>query len=310
MRTVTININRRCPLRCKHCSVRFSESFKGDDTKINPNDLERIVKSIDNNIYKMILLAGGEPSLDPDLIKLGINGCKEVSLKSGIITAPVWARSRLSAKDFLNKIRGLDVLIISYDFYHLEFLNPKQYEIAVIEANNSRIPVIFHIVYANEREKQELINLITQFKSEISHINAVPVVRFGNASNQSDIEVEFIHVESIETLMKIPRSCVLGNAFIERNFRVHGCCWLMIVDPSPFVFASQGTSIRSAFQRLEGDPIFQTIMKKGFIDSLTQCGKEALLKAFKGKSFFNECDLCISFMKKAPPAFWSECIRI
>jgi MoaA/NifB/PqqE/SkfB family radical SAM enzyme len=115
MRLVTILINERCPLRCKHCSLGFSESYRGTGYRIQSDDLTHMIESIDPKIYRMVLFAGGEPSLDPDLVKIGIDVCNRVGLNGAMVTAPIWAGSEAAATRFLDKLDGLAYLILSYD---------------------------------------------------------------------------------------------------------------------------------------------------------------------------------------------------
>src|SRR5207244_13279539 len=63
-RTVVINLNNRCPLRCRHCALGFSKEYKGTDSPISPAELEDIISSVDPQVSPTILFAGGEPSLE------------------------------------------------------------------------------------------------------------------------------------------------------------------------------------------------------------------------------------------------------
>src|SRR5207253_2894387 len=122
--------NNRCPLRCRHCSVGFSDQYKGNDQRIDADELIDLITAIDPGIYDMVLFAGGEPSLEVALLRIGIAACKTRFLRSAIVTAPIWAVNEEAAKRFVDSVPGLNQIILSYDKYHLEFLKVAHYEMA------------------------------------------------------------------------------------------------------------------------------------------------------------------------------------
>ena len=134
MRFLTVLINERCPLKCRHCSIGFSETNKGSGHRVAPEDLVQIIRDVDPKVYDVVLFAGGEPALDPALVRLGIDTCKDAGLGAAMVTAPIWASTQASAKRFLDKVEGLSQLMLSYDYYHLEFLKYSHYENAAREA--------------------------------------------------------------------------------------------------------------------------------------------------------------------------------
>lgn len=308
LRSISININRRCPLKCKHCSLGFSDSFEGDEIATTPEDLDRMIKSVDTDIYKMILLAGGEPSLSPHLIRSGIAACKEMELLSAIVTAPIWAPTAKTAAQFLTKIPGLDILILSYDDYHLEFLKLDHYRHAVLEAVKRGIRIVLQIAYTEEEEKEVLIQSLGGLKTFAFQINPMRTVMIGNALD-TKFAVDEIEVNDVSALERIPRGCVLGNVFIDENFGLHGCCWSTASEMSPFsIVPDKGlSSLGSSFSQLEASQVFQSVRKNGFLDSLTDTGRQMVVDAVSGERFTSECDLCMRIMKKDTQHIWDEC---
>lgn len=307
MRTVTININQRCPLRCKHCSLGFSESHHGADTSLDPATLRSIIRDIDSRIYSMVLLAGGEPSLSPALIREGIGASRNVGLLSAIVTAPIWAHSVGTASQFLDKIPGLDMLILSFDDYHLEFLRWEHYRDAALEALKRHIGLVFQIAYTREDQKRRLVDSLKGLAA-LSQVNPMRTVMIGNAAD-NHLDTEYIEVTACGDLDKIPRGCVLGNAFIDDRLGVHGCCWSTAVEASPFsVLPGNGpASLRGRFQQLEDDPVFQAVRAGGFIEALGTKGRRAVVDAVRGERFSSECDLCMRLMKYEARHIWNEC---
>ena len=61
-RSVTLLLNDRCPLRCAHCTVGYSEKKSGSDQKLSAGQIELLIGELDAAVYSMVVLAGGECS--------------------------------------------------------------------------------------------------------------------------------------------------------------------------------------------------------------------------------------------------------
>jgi hypothetical protein len=308
MRLVTIFINKRCPLRCKHCSVGFSESFHGSTFRIKEDELVGIITGIDPKIYKLIVFGGGEPSLDPSIIKLGVDTCRRSGLLSGIVTAPIWASNPARAKEFLDKVDGLTDVILSYDYYHLEFLKFAHYENAVRESSQRGIRVGVNITYGDESERQPLIDSLAPLMFGITYVGTSRAVPIGNASVPEKMDMQYVTINSLEDFEAVPRGCILGKAYVDENLKVHGCCYSCTGEHSPFSSPSEGTPVSKVFQDMENNPVFQSVMKKGFLGALSPEGKQLLLDRVRGQRFGTECDLCVYTMKKDAGAVWQQCV--
>jgi organic radical activating enzyme len=306
MRVVTVIINERCPLKCRHCSIGFSETNKGSGYRISPDALVHIIRGIDTSIYDLVLFAGGEPSLDPPLIRLGIDTCKAAGLGAAMVTAPVWASTDASTKRMLDKVSGLSRLILSYDYYHLEFLKYSQYENAAREAAARGMLVDLHITYSKEDEKQSLIDSVESIRSLV-YIDLYRTVPIGNAAEPGGVDIEYVTVNSVEDLDAIPRGCLVGHPLVDAKFGVHGCCWSSLGEDSPFSFVDDKTGLLEKFRKMEASPVFQAVRKNGFLDSLSLEGREALVERVRGQRFCNECHICIAAMKKGSEEIWSNC---
>ena len=310
MRLVTIFINKRCPLRCRHCSVGFSDSYHGSSFRIKDSELINIIEGIDPTVYKLVVFGGGEPSLDPLLIKVGVDTCKKVGLLSGIVTAPIWASTPARANDFLDKVAGLTDVILSYDYYHLEFLKLAHYEIAVREAHARGLRIGVNITYSEERERDPLIDSLAPMMFGISYLGTTRAVPIGNASDPESIQVQYSTINNLEDLDAIPRGCILGKAYVDENLKVHGCCYSCMGEQSPFTSSAEGKPIAEVFREMENNRVFQAVMKNGFLGALSPAGKQLLLDRVRGQRFSTECDLCVNIMKKDATAIWNECLEV
>jgi organic radical activating enzyme len=305
LRSVTLKVNNRCPLQCRHCSVGFSDEYAGDDHRVRAEYLVDTIAAIDPLVYDMILLAGGEPSLDPPLLRVAIDACKERPLLSAIVTAPIWAPKSETADRFINRILGLDVLILSYDRYHLEFLDVGHYERAIYAAAQRGIQVVLHICYARESEIPELVNQVAGLE-KFFRVHTMRVVPVGNAAKPSNVAMDYVTVESVQDLERIPRGCVLGSVHVDESRTVHGCCWSRSAQRSPFSVPGSSRTMKDTLNELEENELFQTVRAHGFLDSLTPNGRRALVDLVKGRSFTNECHICLAAMNEGDSKIWDE----
>ncbi len=305
MRVVTILINERCPLRCRHCSVGFSESYSGSGYKMDSDSLVSTIEAIDPRVYGMVVFGGGEPSLEPQLLRIGIDACQQAGLHSGIVTAPIWASTPATAVKFLDKVQGLTNLILSYDYYHLDFLKFSHYENAVLEAVRRGILINVNMTYGDESEIQPLLDSLAPLRSSILHVSTTRAVPIGNAAQKGNVNVQFVTITQVEDLERVPRTCLIGHAYVDGQRRVHGCCYSSIGESSPFSSLA-GVPAKVAFPQMEANPAFQAVLKRGFIDSLSQHGKELLFEQVRGLQFAVECDLCVAAMSKRCKPVWDD----
>lgn len=309
-RLVSVQINDRCPLRCKHCCIGYSSEFKGSGWRIKEEDLIDIILSVDPKVYRGVSFAGGEPTLEPGLLRTGVTACRVRGLMSSIVTAPVWAQNPESADKFLTAIGGIGQVVLSYDYYHLEFLKVSHYENAVRAAVKHNVRACVNICYTEEAEKEQLIDTLSALKGMVT-VGSTQTVPVGNAAKNGIGHIsEGVTVQKVEDLEKISRGCVLGHTLIGQNDRaVHGCCWSNTVPDAPFSVSLGTGKWAEALDGLEKRTVFQAVRKKGFLNSLSPQGQAEVVRRMSGRSFANECDICIACMREPDATFWNESSR-
>ncbi len=305
-RTITLLLNDKCPLRCEHCSLGYSDR-SGTDHVLDENTLRTIINAIDPKVYDMVVLAGGEPSLVPRLIKVATVECRSIGIWSALTTAPIWASSIDSARRFVSQFACLDFLILSYDRYHLDFLKADHYDNAAEAASSQGVRVAMNICYASESEIKELERSISHLANVLCAVNWQRVIPIGNAKRHGNVQSESITLEAIGDFEKIPRSCEVGNGVIDTQRSLHACCWASGVKDSPLRFSEDVTAApKSSFEQLECDVAFQVLRSGGPIDQLTEDNKLKVIERLRGCEFVNECDLCMTLMSKDHNDLWNE----
>lgn len=296
-RTITFILNDRCPLRCAHCSIGFSEDNLGSGPVMDKAKLQCAIAGLDPNVYNMVVLAGGEPALVPDLVTAAVDACRNVGILSAMTTAPYWARTLDGAHRFLSRISHPDFLILSFDKYHLEFITMDHYGNAVDAARQLGIYLALNICYTSLEDRETSYLRIKDLEQYFTGINYARVMPKGNALDLEEVSAESVSINSAQDLERLPRSCLAGNAVVNRDFELHACCWSGDIPASPLRF-SQDASLAHEVRSMETDTIFLRVHSHGIIDSLSSDDKTRLLKLIHGKRFVNECDLCVSMMEQ------------
>jgi len=310
---MTIIVTAKCPLRCRHCGVGISdEPISVPLPRLREDDIKRAIHLASTMNYEIVNFAGGEPFLVTTLLAPGTAECRSLGLKSFITTAPMWAKSLEKARKFLAKVPALNYLILSYDKYHLEFLEMKHYENALNAAYERNIGVIFNICYSFPHEKIEAKNQVSRFSERIYDILYQPILPVGNARLFAKaIPLSGVTIEELADLDRLERSCTIGDIIIGLYKEVHACCWASAVPGSPFRFDHKRSgNFKAALRRMERHKSFRRFRQKGLIDSLPPDSRKNVFKSVKGKQFVNECHLCMYLMRKSNRELWDTYIRV
>lgn len=295
-RTITLILNDRCPLRCAHCSIGYSKEHHGSSRTMEAVDIEAILESLDPEVYSMVVLAGGEPSLVPKTVARAVELCRARDLHSALTTAPVWARTALSAKEFLTRVRQPDFLILSCDKYHLAALPFEQYRTAAVAAQELGIYVALNVCYGNDRERRELQDLIATIGIVLTGTTWSKIMPYGNAAALQPEANEALELLSEHDLDRLPLTCKIGNALVNIDQELHACCWSGDLQGSPLQFSAKTPTV-SDFKGMEQDPLFRTLHARGFVGALSSEQRKRVLDLYRGRSFVSECHLCTTFLR-------------
>ncbi|MBX3156914.1 MAG: radical SAM protein [Deltaproteobacteria bacterium] len=127
--TVTILTTDKCTARCRHCCMNSSPE------RANKLTHEQIATALGQMFQhyrmKVVVFAGGEPTLLGDDLLKSIAFCKKHGVGSRIVTNAYWADTPENATAMCKELReaGLDELNISMDDYHepyVAFANVKR----------------------------------------------------------------------------------------------------------------------------------------------------------------------------------------
>jgi MoaA/NifB/PqqE/SkfB family radical SAM enzyme len=140
--TISAQITWRCNIACAHCC---------QDHLNTDLDISRFVSFIklykEKLSLKRIGITGGEPFLRyKELLTLGQRLC-ELQINWGIVTNAYWAKSYTEALEKLSALNqlGLDVLAVSYDAFHGEFIPIEHLEYGLSAAKKLNISSFVYI---------------------------------------------------------------------------------------------------------------------------------------------------------------------
>lgn len=312
-RTLSLIVTTKCPLRCAHCPIGiYGEPPDVPLPKLNESDVVNAIRAAKKFGYEAVNFVGGEPMLALDLVTKGYEECRAQGLSAIMVTAPVWASTLELARKKLSRLAGFDLLLLSYDKYHLEFLQVKHYENAIEAARELNINVTMNVCYTLPEEKAQLEEELAQFTGKAMGVQYIPYVPVGNCKDfPRNIPFSGVTIEKPEDLDRLERTCSIGTASIGLYKDVFACCWSMAVMDSPIRFDKKRSGkFEEDFKRMEEDGNVAALRKTGVLDSLKPDKKEKIFEATKGKKFVNECHLCLFLLDGANGNLWEKYVNI
>jgi hypothetical protein len=117
--SITILTTNTCTATCSHCCMNSSPRRRG---KLTFDQIKETVDQVNRlGALRVVVFAGGEPTLLKDALFKSIAYCNALGLVTRIVTNASWANTDDNAKKMILKLRkfGLSELNLSSDDYHL-----------------------------------------------------------------------------------------------------------------------------------------------------------------------------------------------
>jgi pyruvate-formate lyase-activating enzyme len=312
-KTLSIVVTTRCPLRCAHCGIGiYGEPRDVPLAKLNEDDIREAIRAVHSLGYTLVNFVGGEPFLAMDLLAAGVEECKSLGMKSTVVTAPVWASTKEKAKEALAKLPGLGAILLSYDKYHLEFLEMKHYENAVNAASEQGVELVFNVCKSSDDGKQIVKEQLAPLMDRAMGIQFQQILPVGNPKDfPKSIPLNGVTIKEAADLDKLERTCLIGTAALGLYKDVFACCWAMAIMNAPIRFdRNRSGNFKDDFSRIERDPNVRALMKTGVLNRLTGEKKEKVFERVKNKKFVNECHLCLYLMDIAKGKLWKKYVNV
>ncbi|MCZ7392070.1 MAG: radical SAM protein [Candidatus Methanoperedens sp.] len=282
-----LSVTLACPLTCRHCITNSSPHIRDQMSIQEAFSYIREAKGIVDHIS----ITGGEPFLDLSRLRTLIAEAKKCGYIVSVMTNAYWAVDWKFTYTTLANLKkdGLDVLGVSLDPYHLEFIGEDRC-IRVAEAADSlEIPVHVRVISAKGD------NYGDHAKSILNHTNAdIHVhhpVRLGRACSLPMEHFCVCHsppADACETVTAL--DIVPGGD-------VYACCgpgkYMKKSNPLYLGNASR-ESLREILERGLTNPfmkVINTCGPKGFIKDLHDRGLSSLLTL--RRRYSDTCQLCL-----------------
>ena len=141
--TVALSLTERCTARCRHCSVRAAPS---GEPAADASRVGRWVRGVaDVPSLEMIAITGGEPFLEEGALHGALSAAAASELHTVVFTNAYWAETLSAARSTLARFPQIDLLEISADVFHEEFVPLKNLRYAAEAALECGIGVWFQM---------------------------------------------------------------------------------------------------------------------------------------------------------------------
>ena len=220
-------ITLRCNAECRHC---FFESGPARGEVMSLVLAQRAIDEAKQLGASWVSLTGGEPFLEIDLLSDLIQYASNAGLNTEVVTNGFWAETLQAANDKLSVLRefGLDVLNLSLDDFHQEYIPSSSVRNAFMAAKELGIKVVLMTTTAKNNKitaniVPELLqddNIQVLGRPKIRDPSALlietPITPIGRGTNITELDYTLI--------TEVKCSEALRDIGVGPNGDVYPCC--------------------------------------------------------------------------------------
>lgn len=218
---VSIVLTRVCPIQCEHCYSNCGPNApKGDKDKI----ISRVIDICNNEKVKTILLTGGEPFTDFELLLEVISILKEYNKDIILYTNAYWAKSIDIVREKLSHLKDVTLINTSVDKYHQEFI-PLENVINLVRGAQETGEFYNGVVITTEPGDDSLEKLVKEKLSEFSQDYVELFVHelciSGRAKDVASDYDDYM-------VCDYPKGvCTMMSSVIDESGNLFGCCTIL-----------------------------------------------------------------------------------
>jgi hypothetical protein len=249
-------------------------------------DLIRDAKAIG---VRTIGFTGGEPFLRPKELALFHSEAKGLGLETIIITSAFFASSEERALTVLKPFSGVDMLGISTDVYHRNFMSTDRVRFAIRAARQLRVPrVEVQVAFASNADYDATVALLDKDADAVT-IRRQPIWPVGQAvSLVSDTSDTLTPVDLLDL------RCPMVGPVVTPDRKVQGCCssLLNLRERNPVLLGDLSTeSLRSISTRMLSHSHYQLLKTFGVRPLLSAINRTSAASRLR-PSYTDVCHLC------------------
>ena len=283
---IYLNITSRCDARCRHCVVCGTTNHASDMT---PELVNSIVSQMPESRIRNIHFVGGEPFLVKDSLLEYLQRASRLGIRSNIITNASWATSKEDALSLMKEFSALDILTVSSDKYHLEYIDSRFVKYAIHAGVETKKTVLLNITYVDSLECREVKSLYRDLPKSVI-IQTVKAMPFDDVESDSIRRVSYYDFPE-----KASRICWLGNYYVGQTGEVTACCQATASDNSRYLYLGNisNESLEAMAKKVEDSKLCQFLKAHG-VNGLLQIIKDTpYFYELKNKWFASSCELCV-----------------
>lgn len=282
-----ISVTMQCPLRCRHC---ITNSGPEVTRQMSEDEALHYIRSA-RHAVDHIGFTGGEPLLDQARLLRLIEAAKAEGYVVSVMTSGHWAARPAHAHEVVGQMKaaGLDMLGVSLDRYHLDFIDVSRCRNIAEAAGALEIPVAVRVIAEPDDD------FVDQVKALLAHtkasVHAHFPVRLGRASE--------LDASSFRHSMTPPADgCETVTALdIEPGGKVYACC-----GPGPYMRDGNPLVLGNALdedlfvilQAALANPFMKVINTRGPRGLLDELRAHGLAHLVPLREYYTDtCQLCL-----------------
>lgn len=212
---VYISPTMKCNAQCRHCVANNIRKMSADASE---EDVLEWIEQIHECGIQGVHFVGGEPFVVRQSLNTYIKKLNELDMFAGVVTNGLWAKTIEEGIAVLEEMPGLDLLIISSDKYHLEYIDASIVKNAIEAGIATGKFVVINVTYVESSEVKEINQIYKEYRDKIL-IQSVKAMPFDGEDSQ-----KIKRSQLFKTPSKVPTYCGIGNYFVDNNGSVSACC--------------------------------------------------------------------------------------
>jgi pyruvate-formate lyase-activating enzyme len=282
-----VSVTMTCPLQCAHCITESSPHVRDEMSVEEALGYLREARGVIDHVS----FTGGEPLLKRARLETLVAEAKRAGYIVSVMTSGFWGKHRGHAFETLRRLKelGLDMLGVSLDRFHLEFIEEDRCINIAEVADELEIPVAVRVVIEKGDDYGDRVKQILSHTRADVHVNYL--VKLGRASSFSD--------SSFNSCSHLPReTCeTVTAADVVPGGDVYACCGpgAYMTRENPLLIGNaQQESLRTILERGLANPFMKVINTRGpygLLADLRAHGQGDLVKT--RARYTDACQLCL-----------------
>lgn len=280
--SVDINVGAKCTASCRHCCF----SCRPDSSEcLSDKEIDGILDYIEsNNNVTSVSITGGEPLLRYEKVKEIIRRCHDAKKIVSLVTNGFWGKTLENAMSIAKELKkcGLDIMSLSYDEYHKEYIPPQYISHALMAIKAVNIKVALNITVDKNRHNLNLVEELGEAVFGVQ-LGIMPVCRTGNA-NDIDETLLYVHESNI-----ISKRCpsFRWEIAIHHDGYVYPCCSPMVFETGLRLGNIRKQPLTEIEHNIETNGLLYIIKREGLMWFIERLGLDLL-----GGKYVNTCEIC------------------